>query len=212
MTRPTSSPQPRPVSPVSSVPVVSSAVVSGCGRYRYWLGRAWSTAPPVTFVMLNPSTADAHADDPTIRRCVNYARAWGYGGIWVVNLYAWRATDPRDLRTADDPVGPDNNAWLTWAARTTTPTTATAATTATTATGAPIVAAWGAHADPERVRTVLGLTGMHRLTALAFTKSGQPRHPLYLPGHLTPVPLCHHSTRPESGRPGSSRPATRRAS
>jgi hypothetical protein len=74
-----------------------TATISDCGRYRYTLGRTWSDEPPVLFVMLNPSTADADVDDNTISKCIGFAKRWGHGGITVVNLYAWRATNPKEL-------------------------------------------------------------------------------------------------------------------
>lgn len=158
-------------------PMRRAAVISDCGRYRYRLGRAWDdTLPAATFVMLNPSTADADVDDPTIRRCIGFARTWGCGSLVVVNLYAWRATDPRELLTTDDPVGPNNYAHLT------------AEAMVAADSGAPLVAAWGANAQPERIAQVLALPGMDRLAALALTKSGQPRHPLYLKADLKPQP------------------------
>ena len=158
-------------------PMRRGAVISDCGRYRYRLTRTWDdTLPAATFVMLNPSTADANVDDPTIRRCLGFARAWGCGSLVVVNLYAWRATDPRELLTADDPVGPNNYAYLT------------AEAMVAADSGGPLVAAWGASGQPERVAQVLALPGMDRLTALALTKTGQPRHPLYLKADLKPRP------------------------
>jgi hypothetical protein len=86
----------------------SGAELSPCRRYRYRLWRRWSDGPVVNFVMLNPSTADAEQDDPTVRRCVGFAKSWGAGGLVVTNLYALRSTDPKALWTADDPVGPEN--------------------------------------------------------------------------------------------------------
>ena len=83
----------------------SSAVVSPCERYRYVLRRVFGSGPAVMFVGLNPSTADEHRDDPTIRRCIGFAKRWGYGTVVVTNLYAWRATQPRDLRQAACAVG-----------------------------------------------------------------------------------------------------------
>lgn len=158
-------------------PMRRGAVISDCGRYRYRLGRTWDDAlPGATFIMLNPSTADASVDDPTIRRCIGYARTWGCGALTVVNLYAWRATDPRELWKTADPVGPENDAHLIAAAK------------SATASFGPLVAAWGAHADPWRIGDVLALPGMDRLGALALTKDGQPRHPLYLKADLTPQP------------------------
>ena len=85
-----------------------TAEFSACGRYRYWLERRWSADSPAVFVMLNPSTADAKIDDPTIRRCMGFAKREGHGGLVVVNLFGWRSSDPRQLVLADDPVGPGN--------------------------------------------------------------------------------------------------------
>jgi hypothetical protein len=155
---------------------LGSAVLSDCERYRYLLGREWADGPTAVFVMLNPSTADALTDDPTIRRCIGYAQAWGCGGLMVANLYAWRATDPDELWAADDPVGPENDAHLYAAAQ------------VAADSGGPLVGAWGANAKADRIAAVLNLPGMDRLTALAVTKAGQPRHPLYLKADLTPQP------------------------
>ena len=154
----------------------ADALLSPDGRYRYWLTRDWARGPVATFIMLNPSTADASVDDPTIRRCIGFARAWGMGGLKVVNLYALRSTDPKALWTADDPVGPDNDFHLRdaagWANR----------------LSWPLVAAWGANAKPDRIAVVRRLDGMNRLTALGVTKDGQPRHPLYLRADATLQP------------------------
>lgn len=152
-----------------------AAHISSCGRYRYMLRRSWSGDPRAVFVMLNPSTADALQDDPTIRRCIGFAKAWGCGGLWVGNLYAYRATNPRDLWTVDDPVGPDNDLWLASCAL---------------GVAGPVVAAWGAHARPDRVDAVRRLPGMGSLEALGVTTAGAPRHPLYLPkaAQLAPWP------------------------
>jgi hypothetical protein len=78
--------------------MIRTALFSQCGRFRYRLGRRWAEGPTVAFVLLNPSAADAYSDDPTVRRCVDFARRWGYGALAVVNLYAYVATDPEDLR------------------------------------------------------------------------------------------------------------------
>ena len=85
-----------------------SAAISSCGTYRWWLRRRFTrggSEKAVCFLMLNPSTADAERDDPTIRRCMGFARAWGYSVLEVRNLFAWRATHPRELLTATDPTG-----------------------------------------------------------------------------------------------------------
>jgi hypothetical protein len=149
--------------------MTGGAALSPCGRYRYALSRSWDDDLPVAlFVMLNPSTADADVDDPTIRRCVSFARSWGCGAITVANLYAYRATDPAELAVADDPVGPDNDYWI-----------------ATLAADAElIVAAWGAtaHPSPTRANSVRDL--LRRACAvhcLGRTQHGHPRHPLYVP-------------------------------
>lgn len=169
---------------------LGSAVLSDCGRYRYRLGREWADGPTAVFVMLNPSTADALRDDPTIRRCIGYAQRWGCGALMVANLYAWRATDPADLWTTEDSVGPENDAHLC------------AAVTIAAESGGPLVAAWGANARQDRIDAVLALPGMDRLAALAVTKSGQPRHPLYLKADLSPQPW----TAPAAACPARSTP------
>ncbi|WP_027947183.1 DUF1643 domain-containing protein [Amycolatopsis taiwanensis] len=159
--------------PLFAEEVQKSAVISPCGTYRYELTRRWSDGPPVGWVMLNPSTADANLDDPTIRRCIAFAKAWGYGGIVVRNLYALRATDPRELDRHSEPIGPDNDAHL---AR---------------CVGEPLtIVAWGARGG-DRGREVLGLLASRgvRPHLLATTGDGQPRHPLYLRADLLPVPV-----------------------
>lgn len=149
------------------------AVISDCERYRYLLTRQTGvedpTWPPALFVMLNPSTADASQDDPTIRRCVAFARSWGAPGIIVANLYAFRSPSPEALNRCDvDPVGPENDAWLE----------------RLLLEHENVVCAWGAHADLERVRQFKAMADrkMDTLLCLGTTKSGAPRHPLYVKG------------------------------
>lgn len=146
----------------------AGAWFSGCEQYRYMLTRRWADGPTVTFVMLNPSTADARNNDPTIRRCLGYARAWGCGRLKVVNLYAYRSTKPAGLWKVEDPVGPENDAHLE-----------DAAYVAARDRGL-LVAAWGVHARPDRIVEVLAIPGMDRLMALGVTKAGAPRHPLMM--------------------------------
>lgn len=154
--------------------ISTTAEISPDGLYRYWLERHWGgcNTGHATFVMLNPSTADATSDDPTIRRCMGFARAWGLDGITVVNLYALRSTDPKGLWMADDPVGPSNDGWLEVAAH------------IAARQNAPTVAAWGASARADRVALVEATFQLFGapLQSLGTTKAGQPRHPLYLPG------------------------------
>lgn len=166
--------------------IVKSAAISKCGTYRYHLGRRWSDNPKTAlFVMLNPSTADASEDDATIRRCKSFAKAWGCGALSVVNLFAFRATDPRDMKAAADPVGPDNEQHFKAAL--------------TGLGGGPVVCAWGNHGDWQNQCTValkwirdMGLQPM----ALKVSKiSGQPSHPLYLKKGLMPQPFGYGGNR-----------------
>lgn len=150
--------------PVSSY---STAVLSPCGKYRYLLTREWDpNLPPLVVCMLNPSTADAVVNDPTIRRLIAFARREGRGGLQVVNLYALRSPDPIALYGHPDPVGPGNDRHIAEAVR-----------------GAgDVLVAWGANPGPQaaRVAHVLGMIG--RPVCLGTTKDGHPRHPLYVRG------------------------------
>lgn len=154
----------------------SSAIISECGTYRYRLDRAWGTEKPAVFVMLNPSTADASKDDPTIRRCMDFARQWHCGGLVVVNLFAFRATKPADLFKAANPRGPKNLHYIFEA----------------TKWSQFVVCAWGAHGSfmdqDKSVMACIRRAGDAHLCALGETKSGQPRHPLYLPKTSTMKP------------------------
>lgn len=153
----------------------TGAVISECGKYRYQLHRTWDEqVAPVVFVMLNPSTADAKADDPTIRRCCGFAQSWGAGGIVVVNLFGFRATDPKVCKRAADPVGPENDGHIekaTWGRR--------------------VICAWGAQTWADsRGRAVLKLLGgAMSVECLELTRSGHPRHPLYVKGDVVPCPF-----------------------
>jgi hypothetical protein len=144
--------------------VLRRAAFSRCGAYRYALWRTWDeTRPAVLFVALNPSTADHRRDDPTIRRCIGFARSWGYGGLLVANLFAYRTPHPRILRAAPDPVGPRNDRWISRLAR----------------EAAFVVAAWGADGD-FRGRADEVLHRVRDCQCLGLTSAGAPRHPLYV--------------------------------
>jgi hypothetical protein len=149
---------------------IVSAVISPCGTYRYRLTRAAESLAPVKstalFVMLNPSTADAQLDDPTIRRCRGFAKLWDCNGLAVANLYALRSTNPAALWTHRDPVGPDNDDSLWNCAR----------------ECGDVVCAWGSNAKPERAARVASIMrdAGARLWCLGMTKDGSPRHPLYV--------------------------------
>jgi hypothetical protein len=154
------------------LPPTKSAVLSPDRKYRYHLYRSIPGGGNriATFIMLNPSTADHEVDDPTIRKCIGFARRWGCGELHIVNLFAVRATDPREMRRASDPVGPDNHEWVM-------------RTVARAPDSGPIVCAWGLHGSyMGQDQTVLGwLDGVHEPKALGITKDGHPRHPLYVP-------------------------------
>lgn len=160
---------------------------SPCGRYRYTLWREWGTgALPLAnianrkpaddycmFIGLNPSTANDTEDDPTIRRCVDFAKRCGYGAMCMTNLFAWRDTKPENMKKADAPIGPENDDWLRKVSQ-----------------GAGIVlAAWGNHGShlgrDQQVR---------KLLVNVNPSTGQPKHPLYLKATLVPFPYVERRT------------------
>lgn len=161
-------------------PNVSTAALSDDGLYRYELTRRWApddSRGGVVWIMANPSTADADIDDPTIRRCIAFSKAWDYRALTVVNLYAWRATKPADLNTVADPVGPANIEHTRRALG--------------VEPDGLIVAAWGAGyprrgpmsrtTHRARIRDTLDGVDPDRVCCLGRTDSGDPRHPLYVP-------------------------------
>lgn len=151
------------------------ALISPCGIYRYWLSRVWDESRPCgAWIMLNPSTADATVDDPTIRRIVGFSQSWGWGGAKVFNLFALRSPKPSALTEHSDPIGPENDRHL-----------------AGIACDLPVIAAWGQWGDHlDRARRVCAMfdeTGV-KLQCLAVNNGGSPKHPLYVPGQVRPVP------------------------
>ncbi|RMD47648.1 MAG: DUF1643 domain-containing protein [Alphaproteobacteria bacterium] len=154
----------------------SEAIYSPCERYRYVLTRVWAPeGRRALFIMLNPSTATEVQNDPTVERCERRARALGFGAFRVCNIFAWRATDPRAMRAAPDPVGPLNDAAILagcdWADM--------------------VVCAWGTHGahlnrGPE-VERLLRAAGV-RMHHLGLTRDGHPRHPLYIGYSVQPMP------------------------
>jgi hypothetical protein len=153
-----------------------SARFSPDRRYRYTLRRQWDAEDALVFVMLNPSDADADRDDPTIKRCGATARRYGYGGILVLNLYAYQSSTPAVLWTVEDPVGPDNDVTLRRHLR-------VAARYST-----PVVCAWGNGARPDRVAAFLALRppGID-LRCLGTTLDGSPIHPSARGRHRVPA-------------------------
>jgi hypothetical protein len=154
----------------------SVAEYSDCEAYRYTLTRVWDPGGDrALFIMLNPSTATEVQNDPTVERCERRARALGFGAFRVLNIFAYRATDPRDMRAAPDPVGPENDAAITgslgWADR--------------------VICAWGTHGRHldrgPQVERLLRAAGAE-LHHLGLSKEGHPRHPLYIGYAVRPVP------------------------
>jgi len=144
------------------------ATFSSCRKYRYSLSRIWDKKKKhVLFIGLNPSTADEEVDDPTIRRCLNFAKKWGYGGFIMVNLFAYRTTLASNLKKVKYPVGKDNDKYIMTLSK-------KADTT---------VAAWGNNGNLyDRDKQVLSF--IPNLMCLKVNKSGQPSHPLYLSKNL----------------------------
>jgi len=150
-----------------------NATFSDCRKYRYALWRTWdSEIPYAMFVGLNPSTADETEDDPTIRRCLNYARDWGYGGLCMVNLFGFRATQPNDMKDASDPIGPDNDTYLITLAK----------------DAGVIIAAWGNHGSYlNRSSEIIKV--IPNIKCLRQNASGEPAHPLYQRKAATPIDM-----------------------
>ncbi len=151
----------------------SGAHFSPCGLYRYDLWRKWDMFGngSIAFIGLNPSTADAIQDDPTVRRCINYAKGWGYSGMVMLNLFAYRATLPSDMKKVEDPIGPETDACIRKYAET-----------------HRLVAVWGVHGC-YRDRDKQVLSYLNDLYCLGLTKEGHPKHPLYLKKDLKLIQL-----------------------
>ncbi len=152
-----------------------SAMISTDGLYRYWLERRWNEGKALTWVLLNPSKANAEVDDATIRRIVGFSKRWGWPAALVLNLFALRSTDPAALYTAANPVGPDNDQWL-----------------ARYGTNNKVVAAWGNHGKhlDRDLKVAQLLRMMHaNVVCLGTTKQGCPKHPLRLSYETKLVPL-----------------------
>jgi hypothetical protein len=157
--------------------VIRDATFSACRTWRYRLSREWGDGPRLNIIGLNPSTADETQDDPTIRRCIRFARDWGYSGLVMTNIFAFRSTDPKGLTTARDPIGPDNDVALV----------------AEALAAGEVVAAWGVWGRwfrrGERVEQLLASADV-TLKVFGLTKGGYPKHPLYLPADSQLVPLA----------------------
>jgi len=157
--------------------MLKNALISECGKYRYWLHRSWDDKKKTCmFIMLNPSTADDKQDDPTIRRCINYAKKFGYGSLYVTNLFSYRATKQSDLKKAEDPVGKENDNILLAIAK----------------KADKIIAAWGSTGKLMNrsgiIKNLLNSNG-HVIFCLNITKNKEPSHPLYLKKNLELIEL-----------------------
>jgi len=156
-----------------------TAVFSPCRKWRYHLKQVWDdTKPNLLWMMLNPSTADETQNDPTVERCEQRARQWGYGGVEVYNIFAYRATDPSDMKAQAEPIGPDNDKWAAEFAKQSQHTLA--------------ILGWGEHGKHrDRGAEVLKIIQSHQgqVQVLKVNKSGHPKHPLYIGYKQKPQPF-----------------------
>ena len=149
----------------------SSAEFSPCRKYRFTLLRTWDeTKPYAMFIGLNPSTADEIENDPTVTRCINYAKSWGYGGLCMTNIFSYRATNPEDMIAEKEPIGDGNDDWILKSAK----------------EAGVVVAAWGDNGShlgrSKQVRKLVP-----NLHCLNLNTSGEPTHPLYQKADLKPT-------------------------
>lgn len=153
--------------------MIKDAIIDPTGTYRYSLWRIWDhSLPKVVFVMLNPSTADHKEDDPTIRRCIGFSKDWGFGSLEVINLFAFRATNPYELKKCADPIGPENDAYIRKALE----------------NRPRVIAAWGTKGGIDgRDRQVAKMLQPHLPLCLGTSKDGHPKHPLYIAANYEPT-------------------------
>ena len=149
-----------------------NTIFSPCRKYRYCLWREWDMIDHsyAAFIGLNPSTADEIRDDPTVRRCIRYAKKWGFASLCMLNIFAFRATEPHVMREQAGPVGPENDRWIVECAE----------------NAGIIIAAWGVNGEHmNRGREVMSLLA-GKLSCLGKTKNGSPKHPLYVKADVMP--------------------------
>ncbi len=144
---------------------------SKCRKYRYTLWRIWNlNKPKVMFIGLNPSTADEINNDPTVTRCINYSKLWGYGGMYMMNIFAFRTTYPSELKKSTNPIGIDNDYWIKKVSKSVDK----------------CIGAWGNDGDfLDRSKEIIKL--IPQLYCLKINNSGEPSHPLYLKSTLKPT-------------------------
>lgn len=157
------------------------AVFSPCEKYRYVLWRTWDdTLPKVVFIGLNPSTATATTDDPTVAKCQRHAKLWGgYGGIYMLNLFAYRATDPTEMKAQEEPVGQDNDEWIKFITR-----------------DAPLVIAKWGNDGIHRDRSEAVCEYLEDLSCLGINKTGEPKHLLYIKHTAEVIPYTRNGKEP----------------
>jgi len=149
----------------------TDAILSDDRKYRYVLSRIWDESKPtVMFIGLNPSTADETTNDPTIIRCIEFAKSWGYGGVYMLNLFAFRATQPEDMFQANEPIGIDNDNYLMEYSK----------------KCDKIICAWGNHGK-FKDRSNEMKSKLNNLYYLKLNQTGEPAHPLYLKSDLVPI-------------------------
>ncbi|WP_439288004.1 DUF1643 domain-containing protein [Lonepinella sp. BR2904] len=150
--------------------VKTGAILSECRKYRYALWRIWDESKPkVMFIGLNPSTADETNDDRTITRCIQFAKSWGYGGIYMTNLFSYRATRSNEIYTPDDPIGKDNDQYILDYAK----------------KSDKVIVGWGNRGSYlNRSKQVYEL--IDNLYCLVVNKTGEPKHPLYIASSAVP--------------------------
>ncbi len=151
--------------------MIKDAIISSDDKYRYVLSRIWDESKSkVMIIGLNPSTADASQNDPTIRKCIKYAKSWGYGGIYMLNLFAFRTSKPKVMFSADEPIGVENDQYLM----------------DYSLKCDKVVCAWGNDGNYKNRSSEIK-SKLSNLYYLARNKSGEPSHPLYLKSELTPA-------------------------
>jgi hypothetical protein len=153
---------------------VSGATISNCKKYRYQLWHIWDESKPkVLFIMLNPSLAESEKNNPTVKRCINFAKSWGYGGLYVGNLYAYRTAYPKELKKAGYLKGEENIRHLREMGK----------------ESELIICAWGVFGVTKSNNTEWVFSLFEKLHYLALSKDEIPRHPLYLKKDLKPIPF-----------------------
>ncbi len=156
----------------------SKAIYTDCERYRYVLTRQWEEVSEnrAVFIGLNPSTATEYQNDPTVARCIKYAKTWGHDSMTMLNAFAFRSTDPKGLKSVEDPVGSANDRYILKQCR----------------DASQIILCWGTHAEylDRGLKLLEKLSGRSfELNCLKITKNGHPSHPLYLKKDLQPIPF-----------------------